>query len=677
MKPEVDDSVAILATLDDQRPTTLRRKRSTSTRRLSRGQEEQRPLREDSIDMNVLVVDRAGTPTKSKKRVRFSDPGPDVTTASSSTGLTPRLNRTFLSIENGPVSPAHPRLLQARPRRRASLPALSASSLPSPSLTPPTTPCLSGEIQFASLHQILDGRTKRRLARRGMSDEMNDYYDARRRTKGDLGEEIRHLKQELDEARQNTLGQVPYHEHSASRVQELETELQRVTNGPRARSATAAPPAVDENGPSPATPESEVFCDHMDDEDLPVVGSDESTVLQDKTHEILYNVSHDQTTQASLPSPGSASTFRAARIALEHLFPGEITLGLDIADPKPILDTMLDRLQTFKGQAIFAAENLRMATTQESNMRHQFNAVLQQLERARGHAQVVSAQVHAERARAEKAEESLGQQEQQCSDVTRQNHEHERDLEEKERSIHKLGDALNAYRAEVKKLERLITNMEGDHTQALAEQRGDLECHVRAETVGRREAEQLASARLDQIKTFEHRENELRHAVHEKQSVIRHLETQMTHTDLQREKEVGRLNAQISLLTSSLEAAEFELLQMQAEKTVLFKSIDEERSAGVKAVDTVQAEWLAAARRTDQLKHQYTRDLQSRGEEVNEHKGLLTPVSTCRFKNVDAEAKVEGHVEVHRGHKAKRTRPDSGIGVLQEEMEEESFMIDV
>ena len=683
MKLEVDDSTGIMAELEDDRPISLRRKRRSSSRPPAREHEERQRSIEEIVGVDVVVAGSSGTPTKPKKRVRFSDPGPDTTTASSSTGLTPQLNKTFLSIERGPPSPATPRWLQAKPRRRTSLPVDLAASLPSPSLSPPSTPYISGEFQFAPLRQVLDDRSKRRLRRNNMSEEMNQI-DANKKSEAALNEEVLQLKQELDEARQDITCHVPLHESSSSRVEELESEIERLREELCTRVATVEPPVVDTNGPSPATPESDVFCDDIDEENFAMSSSDEPIVLQDKTHEVLYNISSDQTTQASLPSPGCAGVLRAARISLEHLFPGEISLGLDIVDPKPILDTMLDRLQALKGQTIFTAANLKIAKTQEGNMRQQFNAVLQQLERARGHAQVVSSQVHAERSRAERAEDKLARRERHFSGVADRTQIHEQELQEKETSIKKLGDALETYRAEVKKLESLITSMESDHSKALTQQRvelgeniADLECHVTAETVGRREAEQLAAERLDKIKSLEHRERDLRSAIHEKQAVIRQMETRMTQIDTHHENEVGQLNAQISILTSSLEASEFELLQMQAEKNLLFRSIYEERSAGVRAVENVQAEYAASIHRADEIRNQYARDVQSRGEEVNEHKGLLTPVSACRFKNVDAGAKVDGYVEVRRGPAAKK-RPDSGVGVLQEEMmEETSFTADV
>ena len=684
-----NDSNMIMEEPEDNRPIAVRRKRRSSSRLPEREHDDQ----SQRVDELSIVIDPVGenpqTPKRSSKRVRFSDPGPQPATPASATGLTPRLNKTFLSIENNPTCPTKRGLLQMKPRRRTSVPTNLAGSLPSPSLSPPTTPYPTGEVQFAPLRQILDDRSKRRLRRNNMSEEMNEIA-ASRKSRDAYHEEMCQVKQELEEARQGTTGQIPYHGDATERVLELERELERLREELRTRPPTPGLPSMDDDGPSPATPESEVYCDVLDDENVASTVPDEVTVLQDKTHEVLYTPSNDQITQASLPSPGSAAVLRVARISLEHLFPGEISLGLDVADPKPILDTMLDRLQVLKGQALFAAENVKIAKNSEANMRHQFNAVLQQLERARGHAQTVSSQVHAERTRAERAEGTLAQREHHHSDVKHQSQAREKELQEKETSIKKLGDALGTYRAEVKKLEGLITKMEGEHSKTLAQRRAevddtiaDLECHVAAETAGRREAEtcaaeakELAAERLDKIKVLERREQELRNAVHEKQALIREMEVQMSQRDSHNENEVGQLHAQISILTSSLETSELELLQMQAEKALLFRTINEERAAGVRAVEDVQAEMVASVHRTDEIKTQYTRDVKSRGEEVNEHKGLLTPVSACRFRNIDAEAQVEGHVEVRRGQAAKK-RVDSGIGVLQEEMEEESSMIDV
>ena len=104
------------------------------------------------------------TPSKgrSKKRVRCSNPESTVT----SSGLTPFVRRTTLNT----------------PRRRATTPAITR-----------TDPL---EIQFTPLRQVLDDRTRRRIRRNGMSEEMNDY-NSERKDKVQLEMELHAKDQEL------------------------------------------------------------------------------------------------------------------------------------------------------------------------------------------------------------------------------------------------------------------------------------------------------------------------------------------------------------------------------------------------------------------------------------------------------------------------------------------------
>ncbi len=121
------------------------------------------------------------TPSKarSKKRVRFSDPGsPTVASSAASSGLTPYVQRTTLST----------------PRRRASTPAATRSD--------------PLEIQFTPMRQALDDRAKRRIRRNGLSQEMN-AYESDRKDKVHLEKELhakdlelQKVKKELQAAKQ-------------------------------------------------------------------------------------------------------------------------------------------------------------------------------------------------------------------------------------------------------------------------------------------------------------------------------------------------------------------------------------------------------------------------------------------------------------------------------------------
>ncbi|KAK1579569.1 uncharacterized protein LY79DRAFT_661687 [Colletotrichum navitas] len=136
------------------------------------------------------------TPRKiAKRKVRFSDPGPSVSTPrtttrhSSTTGLTPMMNRTLL----GRNTPSTSR------RRRHSTPAGSSTPSGSGGRTAGTTTDLptSGEVHFLPLRQVLSGRVQRRIRRNGLSEEMNAIAAEKRRSAKAAQAEVERLRQEL------------------------------------------------------------------------------------------------------------------------------------------------------------------------------------------------------------------------------------------------------------------------------------------------------------------------------------------------------------------------------------------------------------------------------------------------------------------------------------------------
>lgn len=114
--------------------------------------------------------------TRTKKRVRFSDPGPELTAhnSSSSTGLTPMVRRSTLG---GSVSSSK--------RRRYSAPVEDGDQVP------------DNEVHFLSLRQVLDDRVKRRIRRNGLSEEMN-IIDGEKKVRAQRqASEIERLRREL------------------------------------------------------------------------------------------------------------------------------------------------------------------------------------------------------------------------------------------------------------------------------------------------------------------------------------------------------------------------------------------------------------------------------------------------------------------------------------------------
>jgi septal ring factor EnvC (AmiA/AmiB activator) len=159
----------------------------------------------EDVDLNQKRTPSA-TPKKSRKRVRFSDPGPrllqDVDIGS--TGLTPAMRRTSCNPSSGDRTPSR----KAR-RRSASTPRFSRSYDPE---EPYDETCTERRYQFTPLRQILDTRTQRRIKRIGLSDEINHIEREKRdmskfeKTMQALRQERDALKAELRSVRRNAVG---------------------------------------------------------------------------------------------------------------------------------------------------------------------------------------------------------------------------------------------------------------------------------------------------------------------------------------------------------------------------------------------------------------------------------------------------------------------------------------
>ncbi|KAI1372175.1 hypothetical protein F4677DRAFT_433181 [Hypoxylon crocopeplum] len=164
------------------------------------------------------------TPSKprSKKRVRFSDPGPEIERhdASSTTGLTPMVRRSSLGAAPSPKRRRH-----STPLPRRSHPEEEEDELHGDG---------SGngnEVRFLSLRQVLDDRVKRRIRRNGLSEEMNTINQEKRRRAQDHKAELERLRDELTEKDQEierlqntTLIQ------DTGRILELEHEIETLRN---------------------------------------------------------------------------------------------------------------------------------------------------------------------------------------------------------------------------------------------------------------------------------------------------------------------------------------------------------------------------------------------------------------------------------------------------------------
>lgn len=603
------------------------------------------------------------TPTKSKKRIRFSDPGP-------STSLTPAMRRSKLAVQVPMSKPPNFRLdpenLKRRRSARKSLPASYSSS----THYSPAPFYISGELQFKPLRQVLDERTKRRIRRNNLSEEMNNYY-ADRKSRAQWDQEIQELKEELAQVRSQANVTVDGEDHE--RIRELEQELVTVKQELLQRSPSLGPNILAQEPFNQPTAGQSIFGDGDNDNYISMVNLDEDVAVQG---DASFQETAEAATQVSLLSPSHTALFQSTRMSLEYLFPGEISLGLKIEDPEPIMNIMLDRLQFSKAQVAAAATAVSTAKTQEANMRRQFNLMVGQLDRARSNAEALSQQVTDEKTRLYQAEWKVQRTELSIDQASEKIRSLEAGLDEKQRSIEKLKDALESYRVEVAKLEQLVNRMEKDHSDAIFKLRAemdeavtDLECHVAAEMTGRRAAEQEAVDRAHRIKQLEQSEQELKGATSEKQWIIRDLEKEITKAKEKSEREIGVMNVTVGRITTSLEEARSAVAILAGERQRLLAGLEEEKIAGMQAIEAMQGEIAQFSEKAEFVKVAHAKDMQDRGSAAAQHRGLLTPVSTHKFK----DAEVPGYVLVKRGKGNGRRRPDSGIGVLEEDEFEDFF----
>jgi hypothetical protein len=159
---------------DDDRPIALRKMRRSSSGVKSRPRSSPQVL----IPRSYGISSPPQTPKRSRKRVRFSDPGPEIQSELASSGLTPFIRRTSLSAPTSNRRHSAPITLWNR----------AGYDVP-----------LSGTIQFEPLRQVLDGRVRRRLRRNRLSEEVNNIeWDKRQEAKA-RKTEVEKLRRQLEQ----------------------------------------------------------------------------------------------------------------------------------------------------------------------------------------------------------------------------------------------------------------------------------------------------------------------------------------------------------------------------------------------------------------------------------------------------------------------------------------------
>ena len=635
--------------VEDDRPIATRKKRRRST--VSTG---------DSPHKNVVdhlfesTISAPKTPGKIKKRVRFSDPGPAVSSPHS-TGITPFFQKTALHPDDTVILQT-PRG-RGRPRKCASLPSISPPEASSPI-----------EIQFASMRQILTPRTKRQLGRSRLSEEMNKIEDEKNEKKVQfkLQQKIDDLQDELEIARSQGCRSDNALTDGSARIQQLEKEVEELKRELQDSQPVASDFGLNsDHGDGMSSISGGIYEDP--DSIQANTTPDTSTIPSTATGLIartVDQVSQTEVVPSSVPEledhiKTQTAHLLQARLDLERLHPGETSLPLTPpanGDCSPLLTAMLEHLRSTQATIQSTKSSLRASEAQESNLRAQFNGVLASLDTTR--------EAHAHLLKGAKAgAEKYAQARERIISL-------EGELDESNRSSEKLKMALNSYREEVKSLEALVTRIEQEGKEKLEalnyekdEAVADLECWVAAETRGRREAEEQVDARALQIRILEGTEKELKEALSEKQQLIRTLEYELEQAQTGREDEVGRLNVKIGNIEEAMVTLNVDIKKLEKEKASLKKAVLDGKQSEMKAVATLKGELRKAVRGVEGVVGGWEKDA-SRRAEVVKTGGLLTPVvEGGRFRDAVMD-NIEGNVEMKRGNS--RRSIDSGIGMFED-----------
>ena len=762
MDPTINDTMEDLDV-----PIALRRKRRSNI-----APTPSKP--HDFISSSTARISKTPSRLQSKKRVRFSEPGPGA----ESTGLTPAIHRTSFNT----------------PSRRHSAP------LGSPYPYPPT-----GTIQFTPLRQVIDDRLKRRIKRDGLSEEQNNVEEewrsrirlekelqAKEDTLGKLRKEFEALRSQSQQSEQWKDDSRPSEiEEELSRLKESMTRGQSPSTAtapggmdwediPRPSRHSASDGDVDDGAtiligegsfPSQATIDprshsekatadtgtSANLSDPAADAELLAMALDLESARREK-RVLFRDVNHNPSFSAvpdmdfadtpsrrnnssfsttSLPSPPAdfmhnlsktlaASKARAedAELAL-HTFTVELkTLGFPGAEPDAIMSEIeaqfktarLELERTIPGETVPGFENamllqelvkkIKSLLSRVHDRESELRSMYEQQHTLRGNFEHSLVSGDKAREKIKDLETVLDQSAEEMLRLRMKVQGMEKEDAEKERTINSLIGALDRYRADVARLEQLVTTLESERStqdeaarQAMQahmdEAVADLECKVAAEEKGRRAAEQEAVARLQRIKDLQtiledaertsmDLQLQMQALTSEKDEENSRLTDQNSKITELHSQQLGALNSRISQLSTALDSANGEVKKLTIIKSRLESRREAEleqaqadleglEASAVKAMESALVRGVTKMHESSRslLRQAKIRKANSEIEDEREDAAFgsdaggssapMTPVSLVRFVDVEVGRGVEGKREGRS--KQRSANRDSGIAL--------------
>ncbi|KAK5195876.1 hypothetical protein LTR92_004817 [Exophiala xenobiotica] len=687
------------------------------------------------------------TPSKKRqqKRLRFSD----SVLLEGSTGLTPAVGKASLKTP--------------RPRR-SSTPAITRHGD-------------HDEIQFTPLRQALTPRTVRQIRRHGLSDEMNHIYADQKAIK-ELRRQLELKNEEIAKLKAEAQQQDDFPaslSNSQKRIDEVQAEIDQLnqsfssdlqgSSSPRnydddcgfqiyVDDATADEfpasnglDAVESDLESARQAKQSLFRSSQGSfssiihfEDSPVRPSNRHSQVPSppQNYELLSKQLQATTNRAEeaevalkaldleiqslgFPANGDDANdciwniknhFREMRIKLERLVPGETVTSFDNAKLMP---EILAKLKMVGERARDREAELRSMREQQRCLKGNFDHAIVTAEKANS--------------RVKELEDAIDTNAEEMLEIRMRAQAWERESKEHEENNQLLIAAIEKYRAEVKKLERLITEVEEEQAARLQEVRtattaeftqqlSDMDAKVAAETRGRQAAEESAVDRLGKINELEsslltarQQADEQLAKLEEQLKASKHSHTEQLNTFkcshaeqlAAHEEEVGGFNSRIAGLSTALASANAEIEKIKKFNSKLDDRYRAEINHAFRAVDRMNTEITRATTKFSEERKGYVRGATMRhanweiesDDLVSDPILPMTPASVVRFSSPDYfdDDHVEGSVEVSRGKtrrrgsivpgmsimKKPRRRYDSGIGMgsLSEVDEDDDISNDI
>jgi len=286
-----------------------------------------------------------------------------------------------------------------------------------------------------------------------------------------------------------------------------------------------------------------------------------------------------------------ADHFRNARLELERLVPGETTAGFH--NNASVLSEVLKKTK-FLSSKLQARENdLKASKDQHHNLKKNFEKAIIAAEKANE--------------RIKQLDSTLDRNVEETLHVRMRSQQLEHDLSEKEKDVTALSNALNKYRADIGRLEKLINTMqqEFDSNKHSAEKIEQLEARVSSETTGRRAAELSAINRLARINDLETALATSRRHASDLESQLSSLRSSDLTSSQQHIQEVTSLNDRISSLASALAMANAEVERLKVTKAKLEERVRSEVEQAATTVETLQEQLVRSVLRGNEARKRY------------------------------------------------------------------------